>query len=221
MLTSTKPRAAAVASDGALLLLAELNHRVDNEVQAALAALRLARRGLAGGEPVRFIEEAAVRLQCFGTVHQLLDRQRSQAPLARRLEALCLATSLAKGETLGTHIRLRLDDVATDEETAWTICVVAFELMTNAFKHAFPGGPPGVIGVVLQQDGGEVILTVTDDGVGMGGEGRSAEAVWQAPGFGSGIVTRLADHLGGSVTRVSGPVGTVATFSAPLTRRMQ
>jgi two-component sensor histidine kinase len=221
MLASVEHRATSPASDGAWDLLAELNHRVGNELQVALSALRLAKRKLASEEAVRFIEEALVRLQCFGDVHQLLDRQRGQGPLGQRLEALCRVTSFSKAAPLGIRLTLTLDDVATDEETAWTICVVAFELMTNAFKHAFPGGQPGAVEVALQQDREGLLLTVTDNGVGAGMARRSAETFGQAPSFGSGIVTRLAERLGGFVTRVGGPAGTTATFRVPAERSMQ
>jgi two-component sensor histidine kinase len=214
MLASMERRSAPLASDGAWLLLAELNHRVCNELQAALSALRLAKRELASAEPVRFIEEAVFRLEAFGSLHQLLDRQRGQGPLAQRLEALCRATSLAKAAPLGIHLTLKLDDVAVDEETAWTVCVVASELMTNAFKHAFAGGRPGVVGVALKQDEAGVLLTVTDNGIGC----QSSETLWEAPGFGSGIIAQLAERLGGFVTRIGGPTGTAATFRIPVAR---
>jgi two-component system, sensor histidine kinase PdtaS len=221
MLGSMERRAAPLASDGAWLLLEELNHRVCNELQVALSALRLARRGLASAEPERFIEEAVLRLEAFGCVQQLLDRQREQGSLAQRLEALCRATSRAKAAPQGIHLTLKLEDVTADEETAWTVCVVASELMTNAFKHAFAGSLPGVVSVVLRQDGEEVLLKVTDNGVGAAAARRSAETIWQAPGFGSGIVAQLAERLNGLATRVSGSKGTTATFRVPAARSLQ
>jgi two-component sensor histidine kinase len=221
MLASMEPGAAPVASDGAWLLLAELNRRVRNELQVALSALRRARRGLASGEPERFIEEALLRLEAFGCVQHLLDRQRGQGSLAQRLEALCRATSRAKAAPLGIHLTLKLEEVTTDEETAWTVCVVAPELMTNAFKHAFAGVLPGVVSVVLRQEGEEVLLKVTDNGVWAAAQGRSAQTVWQAPGLGSGIVAQLAERLDGFTTRASGPKGTTATFRVPAARRLQ
>jgi two-component sensor histidine kinase len=210
----------ATPPDGEIwLLLAEFNHRVGNELQAAVSALRMARRALASDEAVHFIDDAVARLECFGDVHQLLDRQRRHAPLARRLEALCRATSLAKAAPRRIHLTLSLDEVTADEETAWTVCVVASELMTNAFKHAFPGSLPGVVGVSLRQDREGVLLTVTDNGV--GAAGRPVEPVWCSPGFGSGIITQLAERLGGLVTRVAGPGGATATLRVPAARRMQ
>src|SRR5947209_8151074 len=109
------------ANDGAWLLLAELNHRIGNELQAAVAALRLARRGIPEGAPrARFIEKAMMRLECFGDVHHILDRQRGQPPLAQRLEALCHATAVSKAAPVGINVGLALEDVTVDEETAWT-----------------------------------------------------------------------------------------------------
>lgn len=220
MLASMEHRAVPATGDGAWLLLEELNHRIRNELQVALSALRLARRGLASGDPARLIEEAVLRLEAFGSVHQLLDRQRGQGPLAQRLEGLCRAISLAKAAPLGIRLVLNLDDVTTDEETSWTVCVVAFELMTNALKHAFAGGLTGVVNVVLTQERGRVVLRVADDGVGSVARARPAETVWKAPGFGCGIVTQLAERLGGSVTRVSAPLGTTVTFVVPGTQRL-
>jgi len=92
--------------------------------------------------------------------------------------------------------------------------------MTNAFKHAFAGGLPGVVSIVLRQEGEEVLLKVTNNGVGGAAESRSAETAWQAPGFGSGIVSQLAERLDGLATRVTGPKGAVATFRVPAVRRM-
>jgi two-component sensor histidine kinase len=211
----------SLASDGAWLLLAELNHRVCNELQVAMSALRLARRQLASDDPARFIAETELRLEAFGHVHQLLDRQRDQGTLSQRLEALCRVASLAKGAPLGTHLRLTLDDVTADEEISWTICVVAFELMTNAFKHAFPGGLPGVVAIDLRPEGKEVLLTVSDNGVGPRTGDRSGEAVWRSPGLGSGIVSQLAERLGGFVISEGGPEGTTVSFRVPAAGSMR
>jgi two-component sensor histidine kinase len=217
MLAPVEPRIPPPTSDGALLFLAELNHRVCNELQVAASALRVARRGLQPAETTRLIDEAAARMEAFGCVHRILDRQRGYGTLAQRLAALCHATAQAKAAAQGIHLTLKLQDVNVDDETAWTVCVVASELMTNAFKHAFADGSPGSICVELRQDGAAVLLTVADDGR---KGARAGDTVWQAPGFGTGIVTRLAERLGGYVTRLHGPTGAVATLCVPADRAL-
>lgn len=220
MLASMERQSAPLANEGAWLLVAELNHRVGNELQAAISAVRLAKRGLATSDPARFLDEAALRLEAFGDVHQLLDRQRFYGPLPQRLEALCRATASARAAPLGVHLALQLEDVSTDEETAWTVCVVAAEYMTNAFKHAFSGDAPRIVKVSLGQDADGVLLTVADNGVGPCVGGRSAQTVWQSPGFGTGIVAELAKRLGGAVSRVCGPCGATASFRIPAARNL-
>ena len=154
-------------------------------------------------------------MEGLGNIHQVLDRRSGQGPLAQRLEALCWGTSLSKAAARGIQLMLDLEEVTTDEETAWTVCVVASELMTNAFKHAFPLGIPGMISVALRQEGDALLLTVTDNGVGSFAHHRPAESFGQSPGFGTGIVNQLAERLGGSVTRFGGPVGTSVTLCVP------
>ncbi len=218
MAVSMERQAAVLASDGAWLLLAELNHRVHNELQVALSALRLARREAASAGSARFIEEAAVRLEAVGRVQQVLDRRRGHGSMAERLEALCQATALAKAAPRSVLLTLKLDDVTADEETTWTVCVIACELMTNAFKHGFVDGRGGQVDVVLTRDAQGVVLSVSDNGV--GGATGSLETILEAPGFGSGIVSQLAERLGGFVTRVSGPGGTTATLRVPTAKRL-
>ena len=220
MLMSVERQAAPAASDGAWLLLAELNHRIGNELQAALSALRCAKRGLgSAGVHSRFVEEAMDRLENVGDVHRLLDRQRGHGPVAERLEALCRAVSLSKAAPAGIHVSLELGDVVVDEEAAWTLCVVASELMTNACRHAFPNGRPGAIGVSLQREHEAVVLTVADNGVGL--QGSHLSAVWQPGGFGSGIVEQLAHRIGGAVDRIDGPRGVSVSLTVPAAARTQ
>src|SRR4051794_15116746 len=188
--------------NGAWLLLAELSHRIANELQVAVSALHLARNSLQqnslskqsldenglniSDRPARLIEQATTRLQSFGDIHRLLDRQKGHGPLAPRLEALCRATSVFKATARGIHITLKADDVAVDEEAAWTFCVVASEFITNALKHAFPEDMPGVVAVRLEQRGDDVVLSVGDNGVGIAGHRLAAIARGERSG--SGIV---------------------------------
>ena len=45
--------------------------------------------------------------------------------------------------------------------------MVLCELVTNSLKYAFPGQRGGVTKLSIRQDGGDVVLEVTDDGVGL------------------------------------------------------
>jgi two-component sensor histidine kinase len=79
------------------------------------------------------------------------------------------------------------------------------ELLSNAFKHAFPGDAQGTIHVRLcQENDGEIVLEVADDGVGL----PAGFDLGQSGTLGMLIIRSLGKRqLGGQVTfRVDGGV---------------
>ena len=207
-----------VAVDGSQLFLAELNHRVSNELAAALAALRLVQRAFRDSpEPTGFLDQAIARLENFGQLHHILDPNRSHGSLARRLELLCNAVSLAKAAPRGIHVALSADEVMADDEAAWTICAVVSELLQNVLKHAFDEDGAGLVVVDLREEHETIFLSVADNGSGVG-QPVCREHAETGSGAGWGIVTGLAERLGGSVSRASRSTGTTVTCRIPARR---
>jgi two-component sensor histidine kinase len=205
---------------GPWLLLAEFNHRVRNELMAALSALRVAQRGgRAGVEPAVFLDQAVERLENFSRIHHILDRGQDHGSLRQRLEALCRAVAQSRGATDGIHVVLSAENVQADEETAWTVCVAASELMTNAFRHAFHQTRGGVVGVSLREEREWILLTIADNGLGFAP--RDLRPKVPGPGLGSAIVAELAERLGGCVSLCSGPAGSAVTVKVPADRVRQ
>jgi two-component sensor histidine kinase len=209
------------AVDGSRIFLAELNHRVANELAAALAALRLVQRAFRDTtEPTGFLDQAVARLENFGQLHHILDPNRSHGSLAQRLELLCNAVSLAKAAPRGIRVALSADEVAVDDEAAWTICAVVSELLQNVLKHAFEEDGAGLVVVDLREERETIFLSVADNG--NGGE-QPATCDQATPGTGAGwdIVTELAARLGGSVSRARRSTGTTVTCRIPARRTGQ
>jgi two-component sensor histidine kinase len=69
---------------------------------------------------------------------------------------------------------------------------VAAELMTNAYKHAFPNGRRGTITVAASRNDGQGTLTIADNGVGF-----SADSIEGRP-LGLTIVTKLVQQISGT-----------------------
>jgi two-component sensor histidine kinase len=201
------------------LLLDELSHRVGNEFMAVLGVARARREVRDGQNVAQGLDQAVARLENFCTVQRVLDRKRAQGSLRQRLDILCQATAQSKGAAREVTVTLDAEPITIDHETAWTVCVVASEWMTNALKHAFCGGRRGELRVSLRNEPETVVLTVED--IAAWPLARSVSPIPAHAGVGSGIVADLAGRLGGRVTRRSGPLGATAVLILPAQRVIQ
>jgi two-component sensor histidine kinase len=90
----------------------------------------------------------------------------------------------------GIAVRVAPAEVKLDLDVAAAAGLIANELLTNAFKHAFPDRERGEVTVRLRRDGDDVVLTVEDDGRGLGRH--------RAGGTGLALVRGLARQCGGT-----------------------
>jgi two-component sensor histidine kinase len=176
-------------------LLADVNHRVGNDLAAVsvLLATQARRSGLAevkaalaeAQDRVRMIAEAQRRLRLdVGT-----DTVRAGHVLGPAIDML--AERLAPG---GIEVESEIADVPMPGRDALSLVIIVNELVTNAAKHAFPdgfSGPKRVL-VSLAEAGGGLELAVADSGVGYRGG---------AKGMGTNVVASLARGMGGAVRR--------------------
>lgn len=113
-----------------------------------------------------------------------------------------------------------------DAERAIQLGLVLNELVTNAFKYAFPDERHGTVRVHFVRDGETFVLTVSDDGVGLeatravGGEERAAAPPGNGGGLGTRLLHALAAQLRGTITlrRGADGVGTTAELRFPCAR---
>jgi two-component sensor histidine kinase len=100
----------------------------------------------------------------------------------------------AQGDA-STRVALRseIEPVDVGIETAVPLGLIVNELVTNAYKHAFPHGRRGSIFLRLQAvDAGQFELSVVDDGIGVPADFDPA----RTDSLGLRLVLSLADQLG-------------------------
>lgn len=98
-------------------------------------------------------------------------------------------------------------DAALPSAIAAPLMMVANELITNCFKHAFPENRFGAIDVVYELDDQAIRLEIRDDGVGIGGS---------SAGNGRSVVSQLIRGLGGSIEYRGVEQGTQVQIIVPL-----
>ncbi len=191
------------ALEGALqeksALLNELQHRIKNSLTMIT--------GLIGLESERTDVEAARTI-----LHNLRDRVNSVTRLYAlmhqtgevqkiRLEdyfghiVRSLSETYIRGKS-DIQITERYEPVQIDAKSAAPCGLLLNELVTNALKYAFPGGRRGNVTIEVHQNGVDLIITVSDDGVGPPPD----FSLQQPGGFGMRIIQLLAEQLDGHVT---------------------
>jgi two-component sensor histidine kinase len=116
--------------------------------------------------------ESQNRVQSMALVHERLYQSPNIARIAfgEYIRQLVYQLLSAYQPDLGS-VKLEVDvrdDVTLAIDEAVPCGLILNELVSNAFKHAFPDGRPGVVRVELRrEDGVRAVLIVSDDGVGV------------------------------------------------------
>lgn len=191
------------------LLLKEVHHRVKNNLQTIQSIVRLAaRRASAESQPT--FADVERRIWAIGQLYNqvYLLGELSQVSLQTYLERICRYSELF-GEERDIGIDLDLEPVQVTLDSAGPIGLIVVELLTNAYKHAFPDGRKGRIEVKLRRQQGRAELIVSDNGIGMDSPDPSAGSM------GMTLVRSLSGQIGGTLDVSSGP-GTRWTVSFPI-----
>ena len=189
------------------LLIKETHHRVKNNLQIVMSLLSLQAARLHDPAAQNALRQAQARVNALALVHRILHEIENleTVDLKRLLEDLVKQIHEGFG-TLRCNIKLELDIVPRQmpSEIAVPLTLFTVEVLTNAFKHAYPADSRrGLIRVSLLPSGeGELQLSVADDGVGIAGE-RSHESL----GIGSRLIQAFAQQIGGTVTTEPQPGG--------------
>lgn len=193
------------------ILLQEVHHRVKNNLQVISSLINMQRRAVADAAARDALRDCQARVQAIGLIHEQLYRYADYArvPFADYVRGLVVHLSEALGSA---RVRVAFDvaPVALAVDKAIPCGLIVNELVTNAFKHAFPGDRGGTISVRLSQEAsGRCELAVEDDGVGSpSGEPRTQS-------LGLHLVDTLVAQLRGVIVRRRDG-GTSCTVSFPL-----
>ena len=196
------------------MLLREVHHRVKNNLQMMQGLVRMsAVRAPPQAEPL-FIDLIG-RLGAIGQLHtQIYDSGNlTEIDAAAYVADVVDQVDAAFGNLQQTvRIAKRLERIVVDVDTAIPLGLITTELLTNAYRYAFPAGSAGEIRVELALHAGSVELTVADDGVGLPKEEGARTST------GLRLVRALAKQIGGTFTTPAGS-GVRGTVLFPLKKR--
>ena len=200
---ASRDRYAALAAERELLLR-EVNHRVGNSLQIIASLLHLQANSATQDDVKAALTNAVGRVAAVAQVHRRLytSQDLKSVLLNQYLDALLddLRRS-AEGNKM-SRLTLKAEPIEIDPDRAVAIGIIANELVMNAVKYAYPDGA-GPIHVDLRSEGNDIVLSISDDGVGSNGKSDP-----RSTGMGQRIVSAMATKLEASVERDPNHAGT-------------
>ena len=194
-------------------VIRELHQRVRNTIQIAASLLSLHARATPSAQVRSTLQESYGRLRLLAKVHELLYASADGAQeilLPTLLRAMGDALRQSFAEISGrVSLRVTSDQIVLSPDDAIPMALLANEVMTNAYKHAFPGSSSGEIAVsVSSAPENAVILHITDNGIGM--RSSSAESC-----LGLKLIRAFAAQLHGTLAfgRPVEAAGTAVTLT--------
>lgn len=199
--TARESEARAQASEARLqqalghqeVLTREISHRVKNSLAIVAGLLRMQARASSSTEVQLALADAQARVTTMANVHDRLWRTNEvhTTNLAEFMNELCVQFRGSAG--LGQVLAADFAPVTVASDQAVPLGLLTNELVTNAFKYAYPGGEGEVRLSIQPTEPGILRLTVSDDGVGVPAafNGKSSKSL------GMKLIASLARQLGG------------------------
>ena len=177
------------------LLLKEIHHRVKNNLEIVSGLLALQSSQIEDEKTKQAMAESQNRVNSIGIVHQKLYQGSNLGAIEMKEYFLNLGENILDcfGASKRIDLKLAMDNLDLDIDTAVPLGLIVNEVLTNAVKYAFPENKNGTITIELQKQNDSILqLKVADDGVGKVG-------ITQGTGFGGQLISLLTQQLNGTV----------------------
>jgi two-component sensor histidine kinase len=194
-------------------LFDELNHRVSNNLTLVSSILRMKARA-ADHDVVRDqLLRADARVQSIAQVHKALYRggRKDDVEFGAYLVDLCDGVKEALTHDDRIAVDVVAEPISISVDLAIPLGMVVNELVTNAVKYAFPHPDEGRISINLSKAQDSLVLSISDDGRGLGDDAESASG-----GLGMRLIRALVAQVRGTLVVRRHP-GATFEITAPLT----
>lgn len=177
------------------MLLHEVDHRVKNHLQMISSLILMQNNMVHDPKLHEVLNTILHRIETVSAIHTQLYR--TERPGYVDFSKIAEDISLSQ-EQFSTHrqIKIELDSepafISSTQSTP--LGLIYNELLTNAYKHAFPGNSTGLIRVTVRPEGEYVCLCVTDNGVG------NSDSLSSGDSFGQTLIKALIKQTGASMS---------------------
>ena len=175
-------------------LVKEVHHRVKNNLQIISSLLKLQAGKINNIEIQNALSEAQERINSMSLIHQLLYRNNQMTSILFNEYLSELITQISSSFSISKRnikIELKLIELELDIDTAIPLGLIATELLSNSYKHAFGDNPGNIIIEISQLSANKYKLRISDDGKGL----PENFDITKIDSFGLDIVTILTEQI--------------------------
>lgn len=174
-------------------LVAETNHRAKNNFQILSNLLSLEIQHTSEPALKQILQDCVNRLHAIAIFHEKLLDNSEVHDFSKYIDDLAQSVANSYGKNGGIHVRVKVDPVKLNPEKIVACGLLITELLSNAYKHAFPGKGKGEILVNFRRNSATHTLEIVDHGV-----GPSHQIDFEHPNtVGLQLVSALTRQLGG------------------------
>jgi len=152
------------------VLLKEIHHRVKNNLQIIISLLNLQTGYIKDETTLKAVKDGQSRVRSMALVHERFYQSDTvtEIDFAEYVEKLCHYIYQSYGDkTDRIDVQVTGDAVKLDMDTAMPCGLLLNEIVTNAYKYAFPDQQKGKITINLKKGENQVALSVHDNGIGL------------------------------------------------------
>lgn len=155
------------------VLLAEIHHRVKNNLAVITGLLELQQYNTDSDEAKNILKESQLRINSIALIHEKLYQNENLSEISIDVylkELIDIIIASIRTEETEVSISIESEPIHLTVSQAIPCGLILNELITNSYKHAFIGKKSGKINISLKRTGDRLTLFFNDNGVGMPGE---------------------------------------------------
>lgn len=191
------------------VLIKEIHHRVKNNLQIISSMLNLQSRHVTRENALEAFAESQNRVRSMALIHEKLYQSKSLAwiDFAEYIESL--TAYLFQSYTISAgkvSLKMQVESVVLDLDTAVPCGLLINELVTNALKHGYPNGQTGEICIDFRLDDNQNLTLVVSNSGGV--KFPAGLDIYTSTSLGLQIVNALVYQLDGTVELARDPYTT-------------
>lgn len=180
------------------VLLAEVNHRVKNNMAVIISLINLQRNNAKNEETQYALRDIHDRIMAMALVHQRMYENKSKSAIEIGGYINELINELRKSLDIKDNIEFTItsDQIFLDVSQTIPLGLILNELVTNSIKHAFEFTAKPTIDISVKKlDAGTLELIVHDNGKGIDEQEIKANG-----GLGLSLIQSLSEQIEGKCT---------------------